>query len=232
MGVKLVFSCYGKSIDWGCLRTGFWEEYSDLRGVRWRENEGSCTMRKFIICTHSQIKSRQMRCAGHVARMREERKLYKVLVGKSEGKRPLGRPRCRWEDGIRMDLREIGLGGGVWIVFHWLRTATGGGLLWVWWWTFRFLCQLVRGAKLLACLGCPRVSVRPWWKLFLWSPPSNPISKEHLIQTFSDCTSVLPVVPELTDIMYIKSAWKCSLATGYQYKKQSFLFNNPVFSTT
>jgi hypothetical protein len=51
----------------------------------------------------------------------------KVLVGKLEGKRPLGRPRCRWEDGIRMDLREIGL--GVWIGFDWLRTGTGGGLL-------------------------------------------------------------------------------------------------------
>jgi hypothetical protein len=57
--------------------------------------------------------------------MGEERKVYKVLVGKSEGKRPLGRPRRRWEDGIRMDLRAWGL----WIGFHWLRTGTGGGLL-------------------------------------------------------------------------------------------------------
>jgi hypothetical protein len=46
-----------------------------------------------------------MRWAGHVAHIREETKLYKVLVGKPEGKRPLGRPRRRWEDGIRMDLR-------------------------------------------------------------------------------------------------------------------------------
>jgi hypothetical protein len=46
-----------------------------------------------------------------VARMGGERNVYKVLVGKPEGKRPLGRRRCRWEDGIRMDLREIGLGG-------------------------------------------------------------------------------------------------------------------------
>jgi hypothetical protein len=50
--------------------------------------------------------------------MGEERKVYKVLVGKSEGKRPLGRPRRRWEDGIRMDLREIGLG-----VVDWIRLA-------------------------------------------------------------------------------------------------------------
>jgi hypothetical protein len=50
-----------------------------------------------------------------VARMGEERNVYRVLVGKPEGKRPLGRPRRRCEDGIRMDLREIGLGGVDWI---------------------------------------------------------------------------------------------------------------------
>jgi hypothetical protein len=57
------------------------------------------------------IKSRRMRWARHVARMGEERKVYKVLVGKPEGKTPLVRPRRRWEDGIRMDLGEIGLEG-------------------------------------------------------------------------------------------------------------------------
>jgi hypothetical protein len=62
-----------------------------------------------------QVKSRRIRWAGHVARMGEERKLYKVLLGKPEGKRPLGRPRRRWEDGIRMDLREIRLGCVDWI---------------------------------------------------------------------------------------------------------------------
>jgi hypothetical protein len=55
-----------------------------------------------------QIKSKGMRWAGHVACMGEERKVYSVLVGKPEGKRPLERPRHRWEDGIRMYLREIG----------------------------------------------------------------------------------------------------------------------------
>jgi hypothetical protein len=59
--------------------------------------------------------------------MGEERKVYKVLVGKPDGKRPLGRPRRSWEDGIRMELREIDL--EVWIGFDWLRTGTGGGLL-------------------------------------------------------------------------------------------------------
>jgi hypothetical protein len=53
--------------------------------------------------------------AGHVARMEEERHVYRVLMGKPEGKRPLGRPRRRWEDGIRMDLREIGWGSVGWI---------------------------------------------------------------------------------------------------------------------
>jgi hypothetical protein len=62
-----------------------------------------------------QIKSRRMRWAGHVARMGEDRNVYRVLMGKPEGKRPLERPRRRWEDGIRMDLREIGWGSVNWI---------------------------------------------------------------------------------------------------------------------
>jgi hypothetical protein len=53
------------------------------------------------------MKSRKMRWAGHVARMGENRNAYRILVGKPEGKRPLGRPRRRLEDNIRMDLREI-----------------------------------------------------------------------------------------------------------------------------
>ena len=56
------------------------------------------------------IKSRRMRWVGHVARMGEERGLYRVLVGKPEGRRPLGRPRRRWVHNIRMDFREVGCG--------------------------------------------------------------------------------------------------------------------------
>ena len=56
------------------------------------------------------IKSRRMRWAGHVARKGEERRVYRVLVGKPEGRRPLGRPRCRWVYNIRMDLQEVGCG--------------------------------------------------------------------------------------------------------------------------
>jgi hypothetical protein len=73
------------------------------------------------------IKSGRMRWAGHVARMGEGRNVYRVLVGKPEGKRPLERPRCRWEDGVKMDLREIGW--GMWSGFTWLRIGTVGGLL-------------------------------------------------------------------------------------------------------
>jgi hypothetical protein len=61
------------------------------------------------------IKSRRMRWAGHVARMGEGRRVYMVLVGSPEGKRPLGRPRRRWEDNIKMDLREIGIDWANWI---------------------------------------------------------------------------------------------------------------------
>jgi hypothetical protein len=61
------------------------------------------------------IKSRNMKWAGHVARMGEKTKSYRILVGKPEGKRPLGRPRRKREENIRMDLREIGWGGMDWI---------------------------------------------------------------------------------------------------------------------
>jgi len=56
-----------------------------------------------------------MRWAGHVARVGDERCVYRVLVGKPEGKRPLGRPRRRWEYNITMDLQEVGCGGMDWI---------------------------------------------------------------------------------------------------------------------
>jgi hypothetical protein len=61
------------------------------------------------------IKSRRMRWAGHVVRMGEMRNAYRILVGKSEGKRPLGRPRRRWVDNMNMDLREIRWDGMDWI---------------------------------------------------------------------------------------------------------------------
>ena len=56
-----------------------------------------------------------MRWAGHVACMGEDRELHRVLVGKPEGKRQLGRPRRRWEDNIKMDIQEVGGGRGDWM---------------------------------------------------------------------------------------------------------------------
>jgi len=61
------------------------------------------------------IKSRRMRGAGHVASIEERRGVYRFLVGKPEGKRPLWRPRRRWEDNIKMDLQKVGCGGMDWI---------------------------------------------------------------------------------------------------------------------
>jgi hypothetical protein len=71
-----------------------------------------------------QIKSRRMRWAGH---MGEGRNVHRVLLGKPKEKRPLERPRCRWEDGIKMDLRELGWGDVEWI--HLARIGIFGGLL-------------------------------------------------------------------------------------------------------
>jgi len=75
------------------------------------------------------IKSRRMRWARHVARMGEETGVYRVLVGKPEGKRPLWRPRRRWVDNIRMDLPEVECGYMDWTGLGCPRIETGGGRL-------------------------------------------------------------------------------------------------------
>jgi hypothetical protein len=72
------------------------------------------------------IKSRRMRWAGHVTNMGEGRGVYRVLVGRPEGRRPLGRPRRRWEDKIKMDIRERGVMGRT--GFSWLRIGSSDGL--------------------------------------------------------------------------------------------------------
>ena len=71
------------------------------------------------------IKSRRMGWAGHVARVVERRGVHRDLMGKPVGKKPLGRPRRRWEDNIKMDLQEVGC-GGVWTGSSWLRIGTDG----------------------------------------------------------------------------------------------------------
>jgi len=68
-----------------------------------------------------------MRWVGHIAHIGERRGVYRVLVGKTEGKRPSGRIRQRWEDNINMDLQKVGQ--GTWTALIWLRKETGGGLL-------------------------------------------------------------------------------------------------------
>jgi hypothetical protein len=73
------------------------------------------------------IKARRLRWVGHVACMEEGRGVYRVLVGKPEGERPWVRPRHRWEDNIKLDLREIGIDGANWIWL--LRIGSNGGLL-------------------------------------------------------------------------------------------------------
>jgi len=73
------------------------------------------------------INSRRLRCAGHVAHMEKRRGIYRILVGKPEGKSPPGRPRHRWENNIKMDLQEEGC--GAWTGSSWLRTGTGGRYL-------------------------------------------------------------------------------------------------------
>jgi hypothetical protein len=73
------------------------------------------------------IKSRRVRWAGHVARMGEGRGVHRDLVGKTEGMRPLGRPRRRWEDNIKMNLKEVGGGWGT--ARSGVTIGTGGGHL-------------------------------------------------------------------------------------------------------
>jgi hypothetical protein len=82
------------------------------------------------------IKPRRMRWAGHVACMGEKRNAYRILVGKPEGRRPLGRPRRRWVDNIKVDLREIGQDGVDWVNLaqdsdHWRALVNTVMNLWV-----------------------------------------------------------------------------------------------------
>jgi len=73
------------------------------------------------------MKIRRTRWAGHVARVGDRRGVFRVLVGKPEGNRPLGRPRRRWEYNFKMDFRKWVV--GVWTGLGWLRIGTGGGQL-------------------------------------------------------------------------------------------------------
>jgi hypothetical protein len=92
------FLCARKHVKWLLLDINKYKERSVIKPI---------FTRNFFHCHHY---SRRMRWAGHVARMGEGRGVYRVLVGKPEGKRPLGIPRRRWEGNIKMDLQERGCG--------------------------------------------------------------------------------------------------------------------------
>jgi len=97
------------------LRRIFGPRRDDVTGEWWRLHNEKLND---LYCSPNivrVIKWRRMRWAGHVARMGEERAVYRVLVGKPEGKRPLGRPRRRWVDNMRMDLQGVGCGCMDWI---------------------------------------------------------------------------------------------------------------------
>ena len=119
MGEKLGRWYWGRIGSWRCLRTWCWGEYGPRREEvtgEWRrlhnEELNDIYSSPNIVRV---IKSRRMRWAGHVACMGEERGIYRVLVRKPKGKRPMGTPRRRWVDYIRMDLQEVGCGYMDWI---------------------------------------------------------------------------------------------------------------------
>jgi hypothetical protein len=88
-----------------------WEEYRSWRKLHNGELHGLYSSRNVVRV----IKSRRMRWVGHAACMGEGRGVYRVLVGEPQGRRPLGRPRHRWEDNVKLDVREIGIDGTNWI---------------------------------------------------------------------------------------------------------------------
>jgi hypothetical protein len=87
------------------------EEDGSWRKLHNDELDNTCSLLNIVRV----IKSRRMRWVGHVTRMGERRGVYRVLVGRPEGKRAVGRPRRRWEDNIKLDLRKIGIDGSNWI---------------------------------------------------------------------------------------------------------------------
>jgi hypothetical protein len=89
------------------LRRIFQLKRDEVKG-EWRKLHEEELNDLYLPNTVRVIKSRRMRWTGHVARMGERRGVYRVLVGKPEGKRPLRRPRHRWKDSIRMDLQDVG----------------------------------------------------------------------------------------------------------------------------
>jgi hypothetical protein len=109
--------------------------YSDQRGMKWQKG-GEEELRDLYSSPSIVRILKKSRRVRHVARMREERNACRLLVGKPEGKRPLGRPRCSWVDNINMDLSEMGWDGMDWIGLA--QDRTSGELLWMQLWIFGF----------------------------------------------------------------------------------------------
>jgi len=109
------------------LRRIFWPRRDEV-AREWRKlrneelNDMYCSPNIFRV-----IKSRRIRWAVNVTRLGDRRGVFSVLVGKPEGKRPLGRPRRRWEDSVKMDLQEVWC--GIWTGSSWLRIGAGAGHL-------------------------------------------------------------------------------------------------------
>jgi hypothetical protein len=97
----------------GMLRRIFGPKRDEVTG-EWRKLHNE-QLHNLYSSPNRMIKSRRMRLAGHVARTEDKRNAYRILVGKPEGKRPQGRPRHRWVDNIKIDLREVGWDGMDWI---------------------------------------------------------------------------------------------------------------------
>jgi hypothetical protein len=99
-------------IKWRCLR----RVLCPVTELEWRKLHNEELNDLYTVPNIMRVvKSRRIRWARHVARMGEERGVHRVLVGKPEGKRPLGRPRRRWEDNIKMDLQDVGGVSGDWM---------------------------------------------------------------------------------------------------------------------
>ena len=108
--------CSQKAFENKVLREMFWLKRDKVTG-EWRKLHNEELNDLYSSPNNVRvIKSRRMRWAGHVVRMGYMRGVYRVLVGKPEGKGPLGRPRHKWDDNIKMDLQEVGYGGMDWIV--------------------------------------------------------------------------------------------------------------------
>jgi hypothetical protein len=126
MGAKIGLSLWRKSTDWGFLRTVCWEGYFDLKGRKTDRGE-NCVMISFTACILHLMLLRWLNKGGWGRRdMGEGKGVYRVLVGRPEGRRPLGWPRHRWEDNIKMDFRETWIDGANWIRLTQDRVRQGG----------------------------------------------------------------------------------------------------------